>query len=174
MTIWRQLVWAILIAALWAAQPQAVAATVNFEFNADLQTGPLAGTLFTGTASFDNQGSTGVGMEFLSLTSLDFSINAFEFTLADISQGGQVILQDGVISYFTAAIFSPSPPAPVLDIAFSFAGPNLIGYDALGDPSSGVGVVQIVSGVPEPAELTLCGVAFLAASFAFKRARRAR
>jgi hypothetical protein len=169
-----RLTWAVLIVAFWAGQPQAGASTVDFQFNADLQTGPLAGTLFNGMASFDNAGSTGMGTEYLTLTSLDFSIDGFAYTLADVYEGGQAILQDGVVSYFTAAILAPSSSSPVLDIAFSFGGPNVIGYDAIGNPPSGAGVVQIVSGVPEPAALSLCGVALLTALFLFSRARRAR
>jgi hypothetical protein len=146
--------------------PPAVAAVVDFDFNADLQTGTLAGTMFPGTGSYDNAGVTGVGEEFVALSSLQFSLNGVEFTKADIKQGGQAILEGGVLSYFTAAFFPPPPDnSPVSDIAFGFGGPGIIGYIA----SSGVfgdGVYTITSiSVPEPAPAAVFGLAFLVSTF---------
>ena len=76
-------------------------------------TGALAGTHFTGTASYNNQGSSGTGTEYLTLTSLNFTLLGEAFTRADISQGGQAILQNGTLAYFTAT-FSPPDPALLL------------------------------------------------------------
>ena len=81
-------------------------ATVDFQFNAALRTGALAGTDFSGTASYDNQGETGSGTEYFPLTSLNFTLFGVSFTKADIDQGGQAILQNGALFDFTAAFFS--------------------------------------------------------------------
>ena len=131
------------------------AATVDFQFNAALQTGALAGTDFSGTASYDNQGETGSGTEYFSLTSLNFTLFGVSFTKADIDQGGQVILQDGALFDFTAAFFPPPPAnAPVSDIAFGFGGPGIIGYFTVPD-SAGSGTYTLTA-VPEPAAFGVC------------------
>jgi hypothetical protein len=147
-----------LVFAFSALAPWATATTVNFQFQADLQTGQLAGTIFSGSGSYDNQGSTGVGQEFLTLTSLDFTLLGIPFTKAGIAQGGQAILQDGVLSYFTAAFFPPQPPdsASVSDLAFGFGGPGIIGYATLPAPNFGSGVyTSTTEAVPEPPTLAL-------------------
>ena len=148
------------------AAPPAVAAIVDFDFNADLQTGPLSGAMFPGTGSYDNAGVTGVGEEFVALASLQFSLNGVEFTEADIKQGGQAILEDGTLSFFTAAFFPPPPDnAPVSDIAFGFGGPGIIGYftspEQFGD---GVYTITSVS-IPEPAPAAVFGLALLVSIF---------
>jgi hypothetical protein len=136
----------------------AEATTVDFQFGASLQTGNLAGTTFVGIGSFDNQGSTGMGLEFLNLTSLDFILLGVTFTKADIDQGGQATLQDGVLTNFTAAFFPPPPGnSPVSNIAFGFGGPGLIGYSNPGILGSGAYTVSLV---PEPAALPLLVAGF--------------
>lgn len=159
----RETALALLIACLSLFPHCARAATVEFQFDASLQTGPLAGTQFTGLASYDNSAVTGFGTEYVFLTSLDFTLLGITFTQADISQGGQAILQDGTLSYFTAAIF-PNYPAPVDDIAFGFGGPGVIGYSVPPgfNPGLGAYTLQIVP-VPEPSTVAL----LLSAAFAF-------
>jgi hypothetical protein len=164
----RQAAIAILIAAVTACPARASASTIEFEFEASLETGALAGTQFFGTASYDDSGITGVGEEFLPLTSLDFSFLGETFTLADIGQGGQVILEDGTFSYFTAAFF-PSAPSPIDDIAFGFGGPGVIGYSTPPGFNFGLGAYEIVTPVPEPQPFVLCAVAFCASLFRFGR-----
>lgn len=124
----RETALAMLIACCSAFPSGARAATIEFQFDSSLQTGALAGTQFTGLASYDNSGITGIGTEYLTLTSFNFTLLGTTFTQADISQGGQAILQNGTLSYFTAALFPADPPAPVNDIAFGFGGPGVIGY----------------------------------------------
>jgi hypothetical protein len=145
---------AILAVALGPLAQQAVATTVSFQFDASLQTGTLAGTQFSGSGSFDNQGETGVGTELFTLKSLDFSLLGFPVTLADINQGGQAVLKNGTLSDFTAA-FILAPPAPVGDLAFGFGGPGVIGYST--PPGLGSGVYSIVtsSASPEPSSFGL-------------------
>jgi hypothetical protein len=156
------------------AAPPAVAAIIEFDFNADLQTGTLSGTMFPGTGSYDNAGVTGVGQEFVTLASLQFSLNGVEFTKADITQGGQAILEDGALSYFTAAFFPPPPDnSPVSDIAFGFGGPGIIGY--LTSPEEfGDGVYTITStSIREPPPAAVFGLALVVFTlFAAQRLRR--
>lgn len=152
----------LVLASLCFATPLAAhASPVDFTFQASLDTGALAGTHFTGTASYDSTGSSGVGTEYLTLTSLNFSLLGELFTRADISQGGQAILEDGTLSYFTAAFF-PSGPGPVNDLAFGFGGPGIIGYSVPPgfNPGAGSYTVQITSNpIPEPPTLVLCTTA---------------
>jgi hypothetical protein len=155
---------ALLIACWSAFPPCARAATIEFQFDATLQTGALAGTQFTGLASYDNSGVTGIGTEYEFLTSLNFTLLGTTFTRADISQGGQVILQDGTLSYFTAAFFPGAPPAPVDDIAFGFGGPGVIGYSTPPGFNAGLGAYTLeIVPVPEPSTVVL----FISAIFVF-------
>lgn len=151
------------LSVLLVAIAPADATIVAFGFDASLQTGALAGTTFPGTGSYNSAGMTGVGQEFLPLTSLDFTLHGVEFTREDISQGGQAILQDGVLSFFTAAFFPPPPVgSPVSDIAFGFGGPVIIGYIT---PSQifGSGVYTLTSAsIPEPSPACVLALALLA------------
>lgn len=150
-----------LLAVALLLQP-ANATIIHKSFTALLDSGPYAGTVFDGTFSYDNTGVTGVGTEYLGLGSFNFTLLGTPFSKADIDQGGQVILENGVLSYFTAAIFPPTPwPAPVSDIAFGFGGPGVIGYiGPAGDFGLGsytIGAAQI----PEPATLMLFAMGLL-------------
>jgi len=150
------------------------AATIDFRFDATLDTGSLTGTTFSGTGSYDNQGETDIGQEYFSLTSLHFTLLGSSFTKAGIDQGGQAILNDGVLWYFTAAFFPPPPTTSVSDIAFGFGGPGIIGYSVVGSSDIGAGSYTLTS-VPEPAALNiaLLGLVAVAAwSFRFNKARR--
>jgi len=142
--------------------PPAQAMPVGFDFAASLQTGALAETTFRGTGSYDTTGTTGVGEEFVTLTWLQFSLLGVPFTRADIDQGGQAILEDGVLSYFTAAFFPPPPDnSPVSDIAFGFGGPGIIGYFTSPDVA-GSGTYTVSSlGIPEPPAVAVFGFALL-------------
>jgi hypothetical protein len=136
----------------------AAAAIVTYDFNAHLQTGPLAGTAFTGSLAYDNAASTGIGTEFLPLAALDFSLLGVSFSVPDIKQGGQAILQNGDFSYFTAAFFPPPPNgAAVSDIAFGFGGPGVIGYAVPpGLANGGMGTyATFLAPVDEPSAWTL-------------------
>jgi hypothetical protein len=146
---------------------RAEASTIPFQFTGDLQTGVFAGTLFAGTASFDSTGVTGIGTEYFSLTSLNFNVAGTPFTLADISQGGQVILEDNIISYFTAAFFPT--PSPFTSFAFGFGGPGVIGYAVGPDFGARVYTIQPVA---EPATLTLFGIACSALSLIYRLRRQ--
>jgi hypothetical protein len=150
------------------------ASTVQFSFDAMLQTGPLVGTEFPGTGTYDTTGVTGIGQEFVSLASLDFTLGV-PFTRSDIRQGGQAILQNGVLSYFTAAFFPPPPSgSPVSDIAFGFGGPGIIGY--ITPPSNfGSGTYTITSlSVPEPGAALILAVALLSLDAIRRRSPRKR
>jgi hypothetical protein len=140
--------------------PAARATIVQFGFDSALQTGPLAGTQFPGTGSYDTSGVTGIGQEFVTLTSLNFTLGV-PFTKSDIFQGGQAILQDGVLSYFTAAFFPPPPNgAPVDDIAFGFGGPGVIGY--LVRPTFGSGIYTLTNVIAtEPLSAPIFAAALL-------------
>ena len=142
--------------------PPAQATLVGFDFDASLETGALTGTTFPGTGSYDTAGTTGIGEEFLTLDLLQFSLLGVPFTKADITQGGQAILEDGVLSYFTAAFFPPPENSPVSDIAFGFGGPGIIGYFTSPDiVGSGTYTVSSV-GIPEPPAVAVIGLALLA------------
>src|SRR5579863_8845193 len=121
----------VLATCFWLVTQPAAANIVDDNFNADLQTGVLAGTSFSGSFSYDNSGMTGIGVEFFTLGTLDFTLLGVSFNRAEVSQGGQAVIQYGIFSYFTAAYFPPPPAAsPVSDIAFGFGGPGVIGYIA--------------------------------------------
>jgi hypothetical protein len=155
----RSIVLALSAFTLCVFCPCARASTIGFQFNATLQTGALAGTSFSGTASYNNAGETGVGMEYPPLTSLNFTLLGDPFNASEISQGGQVITENGVFSYFTAAFF-PST-GPVDDIAFGFGGPGIIGYSTPPGFNPGQGVYVVASPTPEPSTFSLCGIALL-------------
>lgn len=125
------------------------AAIITYDFDASLNSGALQGTKFTGTFSYENSEQTGIGEEFISLKTLEFSLLGTNFTKADISQGGQVIINNGSVEDFTAAIFLP------FNIAFGFGGEGIIGYNVPGDVNaSGEGVYTIqVETVPEPTDI---------------------
>jgi hypothetical protein len=130
---------AILIFFCLVTEP-ALAGIIDYNFNANLQTGTLAGTTFSGSLSYDNSGMTGAGTEFFFLGTLDFTLLGVSFDRADIKQGGQAITQNGAFSYFTAAFFPPPPiSSPVSDIAFGFGGPGVIGYIETGSNEFGLG-----------------------------------
>lgn len=115
---------------LLATALPADARIIPYDFHAELIDGPLAGTAFPGTFSYDDAQVTGIGTEYIALASLHFTIGV-PFDRSDINQGGQVILNNGAVDYFTAAFFPPPPDdAPVSDIAFGFGGPGVIGYVA--------------------------------------------
>ncbi len=145
----------------------APAATIGFSFNATLLTGAFTGTNFSGTGSYDTSGSTGMGQEFLTLTTLDFTLLGVPFTRADIFQGGQAILQNGALTYFTAAFFPPPPPsAPVNDMAFGFGGPGIIGYSTPPGSNFGSGIYTLSpSPIPEPAALKLVALGLSVLAF---------
>lgn len=145
---------------------------VIYGFQSELTSGQLAGTQFSGHFKFDEAGSTGVGQEFLNLTELDFTLEGIVFTRADLSQGGQAIIDDGKLAYFTAAFFPPPPiNSPVNSIAFGFGGPGVIGYiGTLG--SSGSGSYAITSTpVPEPTSALLVSLGSILIFGAVRRSR---
>ena len=113
-----------------------------------MTTGSLAGTAFVFSFSYNNSLLVGSGQEFISLTSFDFNLLGSPFTIADITQGGQAIFQDGVLHNVTAAFFTVPPrTAPVASIAFGFGGPGVIGYRDLNFELGGGSYQQAV---PEP------------------------
>ena len=150
----------------------AFATTFDFSFDASLDSGSLAGTLFTGTGSYNAPDPPIPGVAYVGLTSLNFSVDGQSYTLADNYQGGQAILDDGSLDYFTAAFL---PEGPLETIAFGFGGPGIIGYeDDYGQFGEGT-YTAIASEVPEPASGMLCGTAtavLLLASLSRKRPRR--
>ena len=127
--------------------------SVTSFLDASLTTGSLSGTNFVVSFSYDNSTLTGIGQEFLSLVSFDFTLLGTQFTRADINQGGQAIFQDGTLENITAAffpgLFHPGVNAPVSTIAFGFGGPGVIGYIDL-DRQSGEGTYSFASTAPEP------------------------
>jgi hypothetical protein len=162
--------WAFALLGLWLSAFSAGAASIDFEFNASLQTGNLAGTNFTGTAAYSDQGSTGKGAEVLSLTSLNFSLLGFPFTLADVGLGGQVMLENGVPSDFLAAFFPDSSASPVTALAFGFGGQGIINYSTGSEPNFGGGVYDITTtAVPEPSAVAFLGFSCLLSTLAFRR-----
>jgi hypothetical protein len=118
---------------------------VKFHFDAFLNTGPLTGTFFDGTGSYNSTGETGMGEEFLNLTSLNFKLLGTKFTHADIYQGGQAVLENGILVDFTAAMLAPSSNSPVTQIVFGFGPPNQVFYETPGSEIIGSGVF-----LPEP------------------------
>ena len=127
-------------------------------FEANLDTGSLAGVVFPVTYSYDASQNNPVGESFNILNSFDFTLLGTEFTRSDIDQGGQVILIDGVLDNITASFQGVLPPgAPVRNITFGFGGPGVIGYiDLAGNYGGGT---FTLNPVPEPGTLILAIVA---------------
>jgi hypothetical protein len=98
-------------------------------FDASLDTGSLAGTLFPVCYSYDSDQVAPVGESYVQLNSFDFMLGDARFTRNDIFQGGQVIFTDGVAHDVTASfqVFMP-PNSPVTNITFGFGGDGVIGY----------------------------------------------
>jgi len=120
----------VLLSAILMALPKfSDAATITTFETAQLTTGSLAGTAFVFSFSYDSTSVLGSGQEFISLTGFDFNLLGTPYTLADITQGGQAIFQDGALQNIRAAFLTiPPRTAPVFSIAFGFGGPGVIGY----------------------------------------------
>jgi hypothetical protein len=126
-----RVVWpAATIALLLATASTAQATNIVFgTLDASLDDGSLAGTAFTVVYSYDADQVAPVGESYVPLSSFDFSLLGVPFTRSDIFQGGQVILQDGVVVNVTASFQVRMPPnSPVSNITFGFGGPGVIGY----------------------------------------------
>jgi hypothetical protein len=123
---------------LFAFVTLAHADTLSSELSASLSSGPLSGTNFQVLFSYNNAGVSNTGVQYVDITSFNFTLLGTQYTLADINEGGQVILDNSVIQYVTAAFLAPVPQtSPVEAIAFGFAGPNSIGYLSLSDQFGG-------------------------------------
>jgi len=124
---------------------------------ASLNTGSLSGTIFPVSFSYDKAlvDSSGFGP----LNSFDFTLLGTSFSRANISQGGQVILQSGTLTNITASFQGVLPPgAQVNNITFGFGGPGIIGYiDRSGN--FGLGSFTFTAPVPEPGPAALLAAA---------------
>jgi hypothetical protein len=132
------------VALLLVASTPAQALTIVFGIlDSSLYDGSLAGTTFTVVYSYDADQVAPVGESYVPLNSFDFNLLGVAFTRDDIFQGGQVILQDGVVVNVTAS-FQVRMPAgsPVTNITFGFGGPGVIGYIDL-DQQFGIGSFAI-------------------------------
>jgi hypothetical protein len=155
------------------------ASTLDFSFSADIQMGIGAGTGFSGTGSYDNSQATGVGVEYVPLTSFDLTAFSETITLANVFEDGDAILDNGVLTSFKLGA-STSPYFEFLfDEPSFYLGPADAGvfYDSLGfngavAPDLGSGTYQITSTVPEPAGVGLLGLACWAMARQLFRARR--
>ena len=146
----------LLVLSLWIILfgRDAKASTIVFDsLNASLNTGSLAGTTFSVSFSFDASQINPAGPSFILLNSFDFTLLGTSFDRSYIFQGGQALLQDGVLNNVTASYQVLLPPgAPVQNITFGFGGPGAIGYLDL-NGSFGDGrftFAQSATGVPEP------------------------
>lgn len=139
---WRHILSATVILAAYAslATVRGTAATIVFgNLEASLDTGSLAGTAFPVTYSYDAALIDPAGVSFITLNSIDFTLLGTVFTAKDLSQGGQVIFDHGVLYNLTASFQGVLPPgAPVNNITFGFGGPGIIGYiDLAGNDGTG-------------------------------------
>jgi len=124
----RQLAAVAIALSMLAARAEAQTIEVH-TFTASLDQGSLAGAQFSVTFSYDAAQVGFVGQSFVPLVSFDFSFGGVLFTRNDISQGGQVIFNNGVIRNVTASFQSAMPPeSPVSNVTFGFGGPGVIGY----------------------------------------------
>lgn len=166
---------AIVLAACLVGAMDANATVLTYEFDTVLQSGPLAGTAFPGTISFDNAAATGIGQEYFTLSSIDFTLLGRHFTRGDVSQGGQAITQDGTLSYFTSAFELLSAPPTLSTVAFGFGGPGIVGYLTLLPRDGGEGEYTLSGpiGVSEPTSLTLAAAALAMFAVARRRMRQA-
>ena len=102
---------------------------VSCSFDASLDDGSLAGTIFPVTFSYDADQVSPTGESYIALTSFDFTLFGVPFTRSDIFQGGQVIFRDGVMDNVTASFQVRLPDgSPVNNITFGFGGSGVIGY----------------------------------------------
>jgi hypothetical protein len=114
---------------------------ITLTWDAALTTGPLAGTSFPGTCSYDTSGTTGIGTEYVDLDTIAFTLGV-PWSKANLVQGGQMITQDGLPAHFTAA-FTPPAGSPVNDLAFGFGGPGVIGYERGGVFGEGTATLRL-------------------------------
>ena len=100
------------------------------QFFSALSTGSLVGVSFPVSFSYDAGQANPVGDSFITLNSIDFTLLGVAFDKANILQGGQVILHNGVSENVTASFQGPPlpPNSPVENITFGFGGPGVIGY----------------------------------------------
>jgi hypothetical protein len=105
---------------------------------ASLDAGSLAGTSFTVAYSYDASQVNAIGESYVVLSSIDFTLLGANFTKSYLTQGGQVIFENGIPNNVTASFQGAPPSSPVNNITFGFGGPGVIGYvDLVGNFGAG-------------------------------------
>jgi hypothetical protein len=123
----------LLVAVVSPASAGSVATVI---LSAILDTGSLAGTMFSVTLTYDPDQVNPVGESFVTLESFDFLLQGVQFSRNNIFQGGQAIFENGVIDNVTVSFQVILPPnSPVNNITFGFGGPGVIGYIDLNNQS---------------------------------------
>ena len=105
-----------LLIGLNAINAKSAQALVNpFNFDVNIDSGPLNDNTYSGSFSYDDAGLTGVGSESTSVLNLDYTFEGTNYTEADAipsSADAEVLFKDGVLlglSYSTNTEFSFVP-----------------------------------------------------------------
>jgi hypothetical protein len=138
------------------------AATIAYDFQVSIDSGPLATETYLGFLEYDNSTLTGSGSELLPVSSVSFNFLGVVYTEADDSFGSEVEFLDGDflgLSFSTDASFSFVPGFLELDEA-------VFAYDiAQGAGAGAIAYTLRSSSVPEPsAMMGLLGLVTLGAS----------
>lgn len=138
------------------------AATVTYDLNGVVDSGPLLNEIYAGRFTFDDVALTGSGEEFLPVSTLDFDFLGNTFNQSQGSVPPEAAFLDGT---FLGLSFNVSTFDP--DFAFIAGIDNVsdayFAYDN-GAGNAGLGsLVYTVSAIPEPeiATLLLFGVALV-------------
>lgn len=141
------------------------AAIITYDFQVEIDSGPLDTNIYTGFFSYDDTPLTGIGSESIA------SLNSFSFTFDGNTYGlgsnPVVLLSNGTFLGLDFSIGVPTPPPyPLITFAYNTIdpiGPDFL-YD-LGAPGQGTGIPTYTlrsapPSTPEPAaalSLLLCG-----------------
>jgi hypothetical protein len=155
---------AVLAAALAATLP-AQAATRNWDFSGQLDSGAFIGAAYSGSVAFDDAALTGVGQEWLLLDSFSFTLLGHSYTLADAAAPAEAAFIDG---RFVGVGYSVASGDPLFSLVAGYEqiGEAFVAYDTVAG-LSGAGSLAFTPAVPEPGSLALmlaglCGVIALA------------
>ncbi len=159
---------AVLSLATLASPSIANGASIDSDFQVEIDFGPLTGNIYSGNISYDDSNLTGSGDETLPLTNFNFIFDGNSYTLADDTNATATFLNGKFLGIDYSFTGNPFP-------SFTFTSGTDNVFDALfsynlGGPSlAGTGVISYsVAPIPEPLSIMGAGMALGFGSF-FKR-----
>lgn len=129
------------------------AATLTYDFDVLVDSGPLANQTYSGSFKFDDSNLTGSGQEFPDVSTVMFSFLGEDYTKEDDPAGPEVAFLDGNflgLSFSTDAAFSVVPGFSDLeeavftyDIQGQGVGLGDVSYTVVPEPSSALGTLAL-------------------------------